>query len=231
MKLSRAFYKGLFFTTFINIADICSTYYVTPDLSNEGNYWVQKYSLGWTGFLFVMIVYQIIYMVPYYYHTEIFKKPKYAYRKSNNLIEVIRIYFISDPRIDNFFKKSLNCLKGVFNYAGYHCILFYIASKLLFTINNVLMGMLLKNATLLSITNGVKNLHIDGKTPFWSSNIGKLLIWYSQFDLETKNLFQYKLSLSFEVCIFLYFVLHTYKMAVSTRMQMSVQRQSTLIKL
>ena len=67
--MQKSFVITIVIMTLLNALDMASTYYSTPDLYQEGNYYVVKYHLGWAGLIFVVIVWQIIYTsFLIYYH-------------------------------------------------------------------------------------------------------------------------------------------------------------------
>ena len=50
----------------VSIVDLISTYFVTPDLSNEGNTIKIKFNLNWLGFI-AWILYSTLFWLSYYF--------------------------------------------------------------------------------------------------------------------------------------------------------------------
>lgn len=217
MRISFSFFTWALVALIMNVRDMLSTYFVTPDLADEGNYWVQNHSFGWVGLTGVLVFYQMLYLAALYFHTNVFKTPQFNKRRNNSFIEVLRIYFVSDPEIKDRSKIFGNIIKGLFNYLGYYGIRFYIASKLLAVTDNLLVGLLLRNSTVTGVSNGVKDISIDASMPFWSSTIGKVVLWYSQYSLASRIAFQNLVLLILGTFILLYFVFVNYRKAISIK--------------
>ena len=115
MIVTKKFKVVFMLATFLNILDIYSTYYVTPDLTNEGNFWVKKLSLGWTGLIITLLVYQLIYLAIFFFHSDIFKKRNYAIRKNNSPFEVLKIYLFNKDKVKWNIGSIIDSVKSIIN--------------------------------------------------------------------------------------------------------------------
>jgi hypothetical protein len=130
----------------VNAGDMISTYFFTPTLEYEANYWVKYFKLGWTGLILVCLFYLVVYAIFVYYYTDVFKQPSYQYRKGNSFLNIVEVYFFHDIRNKSFLIRLKNSFKSLCNYAGYYLFWYYSVGKILAIIPNFALGILLKKS-------------------------------------------------------------------------------------
>lgn len=218
MRFTNKFLTVLAITTILNIGDLCSTYYVTPDLKNEGNYWVVKYSLGWPGLIFVLITYQVLNLLFFYYHSDVFKKRDYTKRKNNSIAEVFKIYLFnsSKPKLNIYNLNELG--KAISNYLGIHLMLNHIIIKLHAIIDNTLAGFFdhLPKVKFIGIKDGITNFEINCQDPYWKSDFGKFLLNYVTLKKEMLDLFLEITLIEASAILLVIFLIKTYYTAILT---------------
>ena len=216
MRVSIKFKIVFLIVTLLNVLDVFSTYYVTPDLSYEGNYWVRKYSLGWNGLLLVLIIYQILNLAIFFYHSDKFKARNYQIRVSNSIFDVFKVYLFnsSNPKLN--YESILILTQSVVNYLGLHFICLYIVGKIIAITDNLLVGTFLRRVTILNKKGGITNVQIDILDPFWETNSGRFLKWFSSLQYSVKMDFINNVLIIFGFLVLIIFIKKTFRHAIST---------------
>ena len=186
----RAFIAFALLTTILNLSDIFSTYYVTPDLRFEGNPIVRKLNLGWNGFLLLMFAYLIWYILLFtvFIYSNWLVKQRIATQH-----ELPKdIYVLAG--IKKGFKLKDIFLIGM-SIITYCLSAQYIAIKATFTVDNFLAGLHSRHSRLVSVTpkkyeNYYFNetlVEIDTNDAFWQTWIGKIVQAHSTLGYVQKH--------------------------------------------
>lgn len=170
----------------LNIADLLTTYYVSPTLETEGNTIWLKYqwgSWGWLALCGILFGFMFLEVFFFWLHTK--SKPFITYPnlKNGSVISLVWAYFTGKSLGETitwnkpqFVRIGCAIAYGV----GFYRMIPYLANKTWACFHNILLGIFYNNAT-------VKYRTVAGETiadinllhnPIWDTAMGKISLWY-----------------------------------------------------
>ncbi len=173
------------------VTDLASTYYSTPDLKNEANWFVVNFHLKWSGLFLVVFLSWCLDISLYYYHCTQFK-----YFPARKKLLTFRDYcnFHLNYCTDSFpVNKSylVDILRVFANGLGFFSIRLSIFLKFFFTFGNILNGWIVKyyNFDLVSKNSLHKKFIVTSvNSPFENNSIlEKLTIWWAFNEQEVES--------------------------------------------
>lgn len=197
----------------LNLVDIHSTYFATPTLDSEQNFWIVKFGRSWAILLPVLFAYLFIQAALLLYHTDYFKTPLYQYRKSNGILDILKTYFFYDPREKNTKFRLLNSAKGILNYLGYWSFWSYVIIKSYVSIYNYYGGILRQHSKIIGVTNSVETIDVNVNDPFFESFFGKMLMGIVKIPGDQKAIAEKLFFQAADLAIPISFIIITISMA------------------
>lgn len=130
----RCFIVGITVMTVLNGLDFLVTLKTIPSLEFEANPILDKFDLGWNGLLIFGIMYQLVLIIPFYFHCLVFNYPEYKYRKSFPSNFIWEIYFFRNDQ-----RPYVSFGNGVFNILSVYLFWDYVIGKIIAILNNILL--------------------------------------------------------------------------------------------
>jgi hypothetical protein len=203
--------------TFFNLLDMISTWYCMPDLYFEANPIVAKYKLGWPGLLTVVFLWQGFYTVIVWFRCYKFTPRDYSAKKNNRFIHLLGIYFSGSTLSMKKWKwkEWKESSYALLNYLGFYFPIIYCSSKLLISISNFNLGIVIRHSKVEYLPNGWATFHINTDNFLYTSKFGRRMAEFADLSFEAFDKFH---SLSLTACgliILIYFVRKEWKRARS----------------
>lgn len=137
-KLNKEFIIMICLMFILNLVDIHSTYYFTPDLKYESNRVVQYLGLTWKNLVIVLFTSLVINSIFVFYSMQLFSYPynrNFFFR--NNISGVIFFFTGGSDLKSEIFRQ---CTKSILFLLGHFIFCKYIIDKLLAIFYNYIVG-------------------------------------------------------------------------------------------
>ncbi|TAE32008.1 MAG: hypothetical protein EAZ91_06020 [Cytophagales bacterium] len=163
------------------VADLTSTYYASPDLSRESNWFVVTFKLGWIGMILVTFTLTLLSIALYLYHRLIFKidEKKGAFETP---AKFLRLYFFRDSHynLNRFYNNPARGLRsfieGILNFVGYYSIRLAVLFKTFFVLTNTLNSVITRHY---EVTFNTSGFIMIAKNSSWTKTwIESFFIWW-----------------------------------------------------
>ncbi|MBL0269178.1 MAG: hypothetical protein IPP99_11080 [Chitinophagaceae bacterium] len=134
MGSKKYFITGVIVMTVLNGLDFLVTLKTIPSLEFEANPILDEFNLGWIGLLIFGIIYQLVLIIPFYFHCFVFNYPEYKYRKSFPSKFIWEVYFFRNDQ-----RPYVSFANGVFNILAVYLFWEYVIGKIIAILNNILL--------------------------------------------------------------------------------------------
>jgi hypothetical protein len=161
------------------VADMASTYWSTPDLKHEANWFVVHFGLKWPGLLLLVVGFGSLFILLHYYHTS-----KFGYRSRPHQMANINDYYqfhlrnANDSLFDNH-GLFIQFLRVICNAIGFFAIRLEIVLKFFYAFGNTLNGFSMRYYSFTLVdTNAQTNIYdvVANNSPFAKDSIIEKLI-------------------------------------------------------
>ena len=178
---------GLLSMFVLNITDIFTTFWNDPTLKSEVNPIFLKYDLNAYGLLIILIGFQLLNSLLFYYHAWVFKG-YYFKSDSKNVVGFFKIISWKGQEPNQYLLDKLkNILRSILNIYGFYCFLSYIISKSIISTHNFLLALLSNNSTYVTDpkTHIITITRNDNR--IWDYVLGDWIIDYNIFSIKNIN--------------------------------------------